>query len=236
MYLWMLDRQELPEGVSLEDAAVIAELAVPDPVGMAERLSNTTSADVIGVTAAALSLGAGKDGTFDSMPEERHRNPSFVIDYDEAPIVELLDELAAAHDDPSPADIAAFVHGHVTETKYSRGFDLASRVAATQEGDCTEHAVLLAALARASGYPSRVVFGVLLLGKDSAIQSVGHAWTEIHIEGHWMIVDSTTAGDVADAWLRYLPILELTEEGPGFGRTMLELSAQWPSKVTVSID
>ena len=53
-------------------------------------------------------------------------------------------------------------------------------------GDCSEHAVLLAALSRAVGIPSRVVAG-LLFRKSSF---VGHMWVEVHV-GEWVPLDAT---------------------------------------------
>ncbi len=56
-------------------------------------------------------------------------------------------------------------------------------------GDCTEHAVMLAAMMRASGIPSRVVIG--LTYSDQASAMIGHMWTEAWIDGHWIPYDST---------------------------------------------
>jgi transglutaminase-like putative cysteine protease len=52
------------------------------------------------------------------------------------------------------------------------------------EGDCNEHAVLLAALARAVGIPTRVVAGAVYL--DGAFQY--HAWCELWL-GQWVSID-----------------------------------------------
>lgn len=52
------------------------------------------------------------------------------------------------------------------------------------EGDCNEHAVLFAALARAAGLPTRVVAGVVYA--NGAFQY--HAWDEVWL-GRWVSVD-----------------------------------------------
>ena len=62
----------------------------------------------------------------------------------------------------------------------------AVEVAETRSGDCTEHSVLLAALLRSAGIPSRVVAGLVGYGKSL----VGHMWTEVHIE-EWVPLDAT---------------------------------------------
>lgn len=53
------------------------------------------------------------------------------------------------------------------------------------EGDCNEHAVLFAGLARAAGLPARVVAGVVYA--NGAFQY--HAWNEVWLGGRWISVD-----------------------------------------------
>ncbi|MGV8119901.1 MAG: transglutaminase family protein [Candidatus Xenobiia bacterium LiM19] len=54
-------------------------------------------------------------------------------------------------------------------------------------GDCTEHAVLFCAFARALGLPSRVVTGLIYTGDSFGY----HSWAEVYI-GSWVGVDATT--------------------------------------------
>jgi hypothetical protein len=62
------------------------------------------------------------------------------------------------------------------------------------EGDCNEHAVLLAALGRAAGLPTRVVAGTVYL--DGAFYY--HAWCEVWV-GRWVSIDPTFHQFPADA-------------------------------------
>ena len=75
-------------------------------------------------------------------------------------------------------------------------------------GDCNEHAVLFAALARAAGIPCAVASG-MVYATDGFYY---HAWNLVHIEGAWVPVDSTfgqfpadpthivlAVGDISDA-------------------------------------
>ena len=55
----------------------------------------------------------------------------------------------------------ASVHHYIDDKSLGVGFASASEVCATREGDCSEHAVLLVALLRAAGIPSRAVSGVV---------------------------------------------------------------------------
>jgi len=61
-------------------------------------------------------------------------------------------------------------------------------------GDCNEHAVLLAALARASGIPTRLVAGVVYV--DGVF--LYHAWCEVWL-GRWVAVDPAFGQFPADA-------------------------------------
>ena len=56
------------------------------------------------------------------------------------------------------------------------------------EGDCTEHAVLLAALLRAKKIPSRVVVGLVYVTGGQSFG--GHMWTEAFLNGRWVPLDA----------------------------------------------
>lgn len=57
----------------------------------------------------------------------------------------------------------------------------------TMKGDCSEAAVLTAALLRSAGIPSRVVLGYATLENGVWI---GHAWAEANLGGRWVGVDA----------------------------------------------
>ena len=76
-----------------------------------------------------------------------------------------------------------FVSDHVVEKDLSVGFATASEVARTGQGDCTEHAVLLAAMLRAAGIPCRVVSGLIYVDEFLGQRQVFgyHMWTQAWI-------------------------------------------------------
>jgi len=86
------------------------------------------------------------------------------------------------------------------EQAYGASQDRASDVLASGKGDCTEHAVLFVALARALGIPARGVHGLVYAryadGKDALYW---HAWAEVLSAGEWIAVDPTFGQPVADA-------------------------------------
>jgi transglutaminase-like putative cysteine protease len=73
-------------------------------------------------------------------------------------------------------------------------------VLAAGKGDCTEHSVLLVALARALEIPARQVHGLVYAryadGKDALYW---HAWVEVLSAGEWIPIDPTFGQPVADA-------------------------------------
>jgi hypothetical protein len=84
------------------------------------------------------------------------------------------------------------------------GFATAAEVAKNLEGDCSEHGVLLAALCRAAGIPSRVVGGLIYAEELEAKGAEGrgafgfHMWTEVFV-GEWVALDATLGEGFADA-------------------------------------
>jgi len=85
--------------------------------------------------------------------------------------------------------IEKWVFQNLKEKNFSRAFDNAAVVAETLEGDCTEHGVLLAAMARAVGIPSRVATGLVYADRLGAFGY--HLWTEVYINGRWVPLDGT---------------------------------------------
>jgi hypothetical protein len=151
-----------------------------------------------------------RDGT---PAQPAHSRATFVLDWDEPAVKEARAALHAAYGtSPAPAELARFVDGWVRKT-YRHAFDIASEVARRREGDCTELAVLLAALARASGRPARVVTGIVLTSVEGHTHAFGHAWAEVYTPEGWTPVDAALHAERVP--LRYLP-LSVLEEGPGF--------------------
>ncbi len=76
----------------------------------------------------------------------------------------------------------------------------AREVLASRRGDCNEHAVLLAALARAAGLPARVVAGAVYVPDETGAAGIFayHAWDEVWL-GAWTAVDPTFGQFPADA-------------------------------------
>lgn len=117
----------------------------------------------------------------------------------EAPVVvEMTLEAVGEEDDALAAAkrIEGYVREIISEKSLSVGFATAAETAVQKAGDCTEHAVLVAALARAAGMPSRVVGGLVYAENLPAVPEGGfgyHMWTEVYV-GEWLPLDAALGG------------------------------------------
>lgn len=136
----------------------------------------------------------------DDADREAYLRSCSMIDCTDAKVVELSKKATRrSGDDPEERAEAMrrFVHRYINAKNLGVGFASASEVARTREGDCSEHGVLLAALLRADGIPSRVVSGVLYVDQFiGAKQIFGyHMWTQalLDIDGKptWVDLDAT---------------------------------------------
>ena len=103
--------------------------------------------------------------------------------------------------------IERFVRSYITKKDLNIGFASAEETAKSREGDCTEHAVLCAALGRVVGLPTRCVvgFGYIPPGVDQPTIAKGvdpntgifgfHMWAEAWIEpDKWVPMDAALDG------------------------------------------
>jgi hypothetical protein len=89
--------------------------------------------------------------------------------------------------------IEKFVGVYIKNKDLSVGYASALEVVRSRQGDCTEHALLTAALCRAVGIPSRVVVGVVYVNNFLGMKNCfgGHEWTEAFIGGEWIGLDAS---------------------------------------------
>lgn len=85
-----------------------------------------------------------------------------------------------------------FVRHYVDDKNLSVGYASALEVARNRSGDCTEHALLLAALGRAAGIPTRIATGLAYVDRwlGAGQVFVPHAWTQAYIGGQWISYDA----------------------------------------------
>jgi transglutaminase-like putative cysteine protease len=169
-----------------------------------------------------VDLRGANPATLAELTDLNFIQPSAMIDTsDEAvrsiAVAALGDLFLSPHGPRANADVYArarklrdAVKAHITTFNLKTGYASASETARRGEGDCSEHAVLLAALLRVDGIPSRVCSGIvyteraahsyLQSGSDDAGRTgrpgvVGsfawHAWSQAMIGGNWVDLDAT---------------------------------------------
>ena len=83
----------------------------------------------------------------------------------------------------------------ITDRGYGTAFASAAEVIDTRSGDCSEHALLAAAMARVVGIPSRLATGLVHFRGCFAY----HMWMEVRIGDDWYALDPTLGDGSVDA-------------------------------------
>lgn len=211
--------------------SVSFEIVSSNPQGTIKNLKKWEDIRVEQVSENILSI------TMPTMPRytgeiiDQYTKSSFVVDIDEESTKQFVSGFSAQENQTStPDQIAEYVSSFIDEPSYIHGFNIASRIAQQRSGDCTEYAVLTAALSRSLGLPSRVVLGTVILEEGNQLTAVGHAWTEVWHDQQWQIIDSALYGSLATKHF-YLPAAELEKEGPGFGFSLMGVMSLMPNKI-----
>jgi hypothetical protein len=120
--------------------------------------------------------------------------PNRFLQSDDAKVMELAKSAVGDTKDAGEAAkrIEAFVANYIDDMSLSVGYASATEVAASRKGDCSEFAVLTAAMCRSVGIPARVVVGVAYVDDFMGKAGFGgHAWTEAYIGNKWIGLDAT---------------------------------------------
>lgn len=124
--------------------------------------------------------------------------PTQFVQSDHEKIVELARRAVGKTTDAAEAvdKIEAFVGEYVDDKNLSVGYASAVEVAQSRQGDCTEHAVLAAALCRAVGIPAQAVTGLAYVSEWRSLESGfgGHAWAQAYVGGKWVGLDAAFRG------------------------------------------
>ncbi len=167
-------------------------------------------------------------------PVKADVEPNNLIQSDDEQIVRMANQVAT--DLTKPWDIARTMERYVREQiqvkDFSHAFATAAEVAETLEGDCTEHAVLLAALCRARGIPARVAMGLVYYAQERGFAY--HMWNEVWVHDRWIPLDATLGNggigaahlklgdsnlDGATSYTAFLPVIQV------LGQLSIEIEA-----------
>lgn len=160
---------------------------------------------------AGQSLAYQKDGSVTVVVDPS--DTSVVPDHDESTDAQLKSSALLTSDDAGVKRLAAqairgagpgvaergeamrrFVHSYIRAKNLGVGFASAAEVARTRTGDCTEHAVLLAAMLRAEKIPARVVSGLIYADEFEGKKGIFgyHMWAQAFLGGgRWLNLDAT---------------------------------------------
>ncbi len=187
------------------------------------------------ITVRALRPDSPQDSfPADAAPTEAERKPNGFLQSDDAEVKRLAVSVAAGETDPwkIACTLERLVRDTVRVKDFSQAVATAADVARTHEGDCTEHAVLLAAMCRARDIPARVAIGLVYFGPVGGFAY--HMWTEVWIDRHWVPIDGTlgrggigaahlkithSSLEGSDSFTAFLPVIEL------LGQLKLEITA-----------
>jgi hypothetical protein len=117
------------------------------------------------------------------------------VQSDNKKIIELAQEAVGDTKDAAEAarKIEAFVADYIEAKDFSVGYASATEVAESRKGDCSEFAVLTAAMCRAVGIPAQVVMGIAYIGDFAGYQNCfgGHAWVQAYVGDRWIGLDAS---------------------------------------------
>ncbi|MCB1560431.1 MAG: transglutaminase domain-containing protein [Xanthomonadales bacterium] len=117
---------------------------------------------------------------------------------DDPKLLDFARSHADGHDSAGSimAALEKAVRSHISDKSLRIGYASASETLHSREGDCTEHALLLAALARASGIPARVATGLVYSDRYAGQRDVfiPHAWVQAWVGGKWRGYDAALNG------------------------------------------
>jgi len=126
-----------------------------------------------------------------AMPMDADLAANNMIQSDDPKIIEMAAKAAPMSDNAWTTAVALekYVAATIKKKNFSQAFATAAEVAQSLEGDCTEHAVLLAALCRARKIPARAAFGLVYYPPQQGFAF--HMWNEVWIADRWVPLDGT---------------------------------------------
>ncbi len=165
----------------------------PPTTGM-QSVTAKSEAGVELVVTRLAHQASSKGGDVAKPDLSEYLESNLMINTADEKLIALAKEAAGGETEPFKLGdrLRRFVTDYVHVKNLNIGFATASEVARTREGDCSEHGLLLAALGRINGLPSRVVVGlayVPVFGRQDDIFGY-HLWTQFYIDGRWIDFDS----------------------------------------------
>lgn len=133
--------------------------------------------------------------------KEEYLKSSYFINNDDAKVKEHARRAVGNEKDAwkQARLIERWVYRNMENKNFTEAFATADHVARTLEGDCTEHAVLAAAMCKAVGIPAKAAVGLIYADSPQGPGMAFHMWTEVWIQGQWIPIDATLGRGYVDA-------------------------------------
>ncbi|WP_168218761.1 transglutaminase domain-containing protein [Limnoglobus roseus] len=128
---------------------------------------------------------------------EEYLGSSFFVDWQDANVkrhaaAAVAGLPAGASEWQKAKAIERWVHNNMKAVEFSQAMATAGQVAKTLSGDCTEYAMLSAAMCRANGIPSRTALGLVYAPAQGGKPFLAyHMWFEVYVAGDWVALDAT---------------------------------------------
>jgi transglutaminase-like putative cysteine protease len=139
-----------------------------------------------------IRVSAGGKGEETKEPPSEYTQSSYFITCDDARVRTLAQRAVGGETDPwkKALRIEKWVNLNMKTTS-DEALAPADHVARTLRGDCTEFAMLTAAMCRAESLPSRTAVGLIYADVRSGPIFAFHMWTEVWVRGSWVPLDAT---------------------------------------------
>lgn len=168
------------------DSGTAESLSIPDT---AHQTVIQRNGGVFEVEVIKTDLRVGGTSPVDPL----YLKPSPLVDYDDPAIQDLVsdEELGELSFADQVRRLVEIVDSTISVKSMDFGFATASETVALSEGDCTEHALLFAALARSVGIPARGAMGIVYFIDDEGKPVMGyHMWNQVWNGEEWLDVDA----------------------------------------------
>jgi hypothetical protein len=186
--------RELRDGLIL----TVSARSGSEPLRFAQTGEQRVRTTANGVELRIAPIGIAPANNSEAPPAPADSQPNDWLQSDAPEIRKLAREGAGDAKTPAAQMLALqeFVRHFIRNKDLNVGYASALEVAKRPEGDCTEHAVLLAALGRALGIPTRVVDGLAYTERYAGMDHVfvPHAWAQAWVDGRWQSFDAALPG------------------------------------------
>jgi len=181
----------------LSPTSGVSRLEIPSTDNQSVRVS-TEGGVIVTVQPVVAARGAKFPYTGKDQKILEAMQPNRYLQSDNKEIVDLARRAVGRTKDAAEAArrIESFVAEYIENKDLSVGYASATEVAASRQGDCSEHAVLTAAMCRAVGIPAQVVVGVAYVEEWAGLMNGfgGHAWTQAYVGDKWVGLDAAFKG------------------------------------------